>query len=214
MKYHYVYRITNINERKHYYGVRSSSVKPVYDLGVKYFSSSKDSGFIRAQRENPRLFRYKVIRCYNSRSEAVAAEIKLHNKFNVHVNESFYNRCKQTAVGWDTTGNEVTKDTRVKISNGLARVGHPKGMLGKKHSLETRNKIKHSCRVKARQRSYPVYQYTLDGEFIREFEYIGAVKVFFGLNSALANVIKAIKYPHRKYKDSLWRLEKYNKIGG
>lgn len=38
-KFHYVYRITNLVEGKHYYGVRSSKVSPFNDLGTKYFSS-------------------------------------------------------------------------------------------------------------------------------------------------------------------------------
>lgn len=42
-KYHYVYRITNKVENKHYYGSRSSNVPPIEDIGKKYFSSSSDT---------------------------------------------------------------------------------------------------------------------------------------------------------------------------
>ena len=39
---HYVYRITNIKENKHYYGTRSCEIEIKDDLGFYYFSSSTD----------------------------------------------------------------------------------------------------------------------------------------------------------------------------
>ena len=44
-------------------------------------------------------------------------EIKLHNKFNVGVNESFYNKVKQTSTGFDTTGRVRTEDEIKKRKN-------------------------------------------------------------------------------------------------
>lgn len=41
-RFHYVYRITNLLENKHYYGSRSSKE---LDIGIKYFTSSKDISF-------------------------------------------------------------------------------------------------------------------------------------------------------------------------
>src|SRR5574344_2071036 len=97
-KYHYVYRITNTKEQKHYYGVRSSKVEPKLDLGIKYFSSSTDKEFIQEQKENKSIFKYKIIRKFNSRKEANKFEIDLHWRFDVARNESFYNRAKATLV--------------------------------------------------------------------------------------------------------------------
>ena len=37
--YHYVYRITNLINNKHYYGKRSSKIEAKLDLGLKYYSS-------------------------------------------------------------------------------------------------------------------------------------------------------------------------------
>ena len=105
MKKHYVYRITNKIENKHYYGVRSTKLEPKDDLGIKYFSSSTDRVFIKGQKENPYNYKYKIIKIFSTREEAIKLEIKLHNKFNVSVNESFYNKAKQTGVGFDSTGN-------------------------------------------------------------------------------------------------------------
>ncbi len=115
-KYHYVYRITNKKENKHYYGIRSSKVEPKLDLGFKYFSSSKDKAFISDQRENKDDYKYKVIKIFSSREEAIKLEIKLHNKFNVGISESFYNRAKQTSNKWDTTGINHTIEAKNKIS--------------------------------------------------------------------------------------------------
>ena len=97
-KYHYIYRITNLKLKKHYYGVRTSKCHPKDDIGVKYFSSSKDKEFIQDQKATPCSYKYKVIKIFNTRKEAVELEIKLHNKFDVGINESFYNRANKLAT--------------------------------------------------------------------------------------------------------------------
>ena len=121
--FHYVYRITNISTKKHYYGCRTSKVCPSADLGVKYFSSSTDVDFIKEQKTNPKNFKYKVIFITMTRQAALALEIKLHNRFNVRVNECFYNKANQTSTGF-TVSPEVGK----KISAALkGRPNHRKG---------------------------------------------------------------------------------------
>ena len=108
--YHYVYRITNTTENKHYYGKRSSKILPEKDLGVKYFSSSRDKLFIEEQKTNPQKYKYKIIKLFKTATEAVEFEIKLHRKFNVGINENFYNKSNQTSSGYDTTGMVSVKD--------------------------------------------------------------------------------------------------------
>jgi len=105
-KFHYVYRITNKILNKHYYGIRSSNIEPKLDLGKKYFSSSHDKEFTLDQKLNPLNFKYKIIRNCTSREEAVALEIKLHKKFNVASNETFYNLCNATKFGFTVKGNK------------------------------------------------------------------------------------------------------------
>ena len=78
MKYHYTYRITNIKEGMHYYGVRSCDCLPKEDIGVKYWSSTKRDGFIDHQKQNPEQYKYKVIKIFGTRVEAIEHEIFLH----------------------------------------------------------------------------------------------------------------------------------------
>ena len=132
--YHYVYRITNTISNKHYYGKRSCNTLPSLDLGVKYFSSSKDKLFIQDQKQNPQNYKYKIIRVFTTSKDAVAFEIRLHNKFDVGINESFYNKSKQTSIGFCFS---ATKESHPMYGrNGKL---HP--MYGKTHSNEVKQRI-------------------------------------------------------------------------
>lgn len=117
--HHYVYRISNIITNTHYYGKRSSKAIPSEDLGILYFSSSKDFNFIKDQKENPQNYEYCVICICSSSKEALEIEIYLHGFYNVGANPRFYNKSKQTAVGWDTTGTTLTEEHKQKVSNSL-----------------------------------------------------------------------------------------------
>lgn len=138
MKNHYVYRITNKVENKHYYGCRTTKLEPKNDLGSKYFSSSKDKDFIKDQKENPDKYKYKVIKIFSTREEALKLEIKLHNKFNVGKNNSFYNKAKQSSTGYDTTGIKryQTDETKMKISK--ANSGRKFSEEGRKNMSEAK----------------------------------------------------------------------------
>ena len=146
-KFHYVYRISNITENKHYYGKRSTSINPIDDIGKQYFSSSKDKDFITEQHEHPERFKYKVIRQFATSFDAIVFEIKLHNKFDVVKNPNFYNRAKQTSIGFDTTGIEVSEKIKSEMS---------KRRLGRKHSKETKEKIGNAHRGKPKSEEHKI----------------------------------------------------------
>ena len=110
--YYYVYRITNLLDNKHYYGKRGCNIPPKYDLGVKYFSSSYDKKFIKLQKENPSIFKYKVIKIFSCNNKASLFEIKLHKYFNVGINKNFYNRCIQTDTKFDRTGIKMSVEDK------------------------------------------------------------------------------------------------------
>lgn len=152
-KFHYVYRITDLVNNKHYYGSRSCTRLPCEDLGIQYFSSSHDKQFILDQKNNSDNYRYKIIWICNTRKAALALEIKLHNKLDVGRNNAFYNLAKQTSTRFSTAGQttpdeirrkigdagrgrKCTDETRRKMSNSL------KGNTnGKNPSIETRRKM-------------------------------------------------------------------------
>jgi len=182
-KYHYVYRITNTKINKHYYGTRSSKIEPHKDLGFKYFSSSSDTQFREDQKNNPQDYKYIIVSEFDSREEAIGLEIRLHNKFNVSVNESFYNKAKQTSIFYDKTGIPLSSEHRAKMSKKLkGRVFSKEtlermrlGQLGNKLSEETKAKIR-----KAQQESN--YQHSKEfKEYLREVN-IG-VKVYHDPNT-------------------------------
>ena len=149
MKYNYVYRITNKENNRHYYGVRSSKIEPKLDLGIKYFSSSRDKEFMNEQKSNRDNFKYKVIKIFETREEAINLEIKLHKKFDVSKNSNFYNRSKQTSVGFDTSGTTLSNEHIEKIKNYKPteeqKLKHRQSMLGRKHSEETKLKMSQSA---------------------------------------------------------------------
>tara|TARA_B110000090_G_scaffold201325_1_gene243260 strand:+ start:213 stop:860 length:648 start_codon:yes stop_codon:yes gene_type:complete len=137
-KYHYVYRITNTKINKHYYGTRSSRIEPSKDIGVKYFSSSSDVSFRDDQNNNPQNYKYTIVSEFDSRESAVELEVALHIKFDVGVNESFYNKAKQTSTGFDAFGIKRTKQQVLNWKKSYNKsgggVGELNGMSGMTHS--------------------------------------------------------------------------------
>lgn len=136
-KIHYVYRITNILLKKHYYGTRSTTKSnPCHDLGVTYFSSSKDTDFKMDQKLNPNNYKYKIVRICNTREQAIVLEIHLHNKFNVATSSNFYNRSKQTSKSFDTSGIAL-KNFRSYTMSEETKQKIREANLGKTQSIET-----------------------------------------------------------------------------
>jgi len=139
MKYHYTYRITHIEHKKYYYGTRTSTINPKEDIGIKYFSSSSNKEFIKDQKEHPQNYKYKVLKVFSTREEAMELEIKLHNKFDVGVNEHFYNRAKQTSTGFDFSGAKHSIETKTQIRLKLVNKKRPFDVC--KKISKGRNKI-------------------------------------------------------------------------
>ena len=148
-KYHYVYRITNTKLSKHYYGVRTSNIEPSKDLGFKYFSSSSDTEFRDDQKNNPQDYKYVIVSVFKTREEASQLEIKLHDKFNVDLSESFYNKTKANTIGFSNAGKLHSNSTRNKISlsnTGKIRNEHQRkniseSLVGRKLSQQHARKI-------------------------------------------------------------------------
>lgn len=147
--YHYVYEITNIISGRKYIGCRSCAVDPVEDIG--YMGSSK---YLKEDIDNIGLdkFTKEILSTFGSRSEAIAEEIRLHNHFDVAVNELYYNRSKQTSTKFSFSRQGVSNEAlygkekadlikQKFLDSRIYKKGEGHPFYGKKHSCETKKKI-------------------------------------------------------------------------
>ena len=147
--YHYTYMLEVKNptdSRFRYIGVRSCKVKPEEDV---YFGSSRS--FCKWQDENGvDKIEKTVLGWWPSREQAVKHEILLHDIFDVARNTEFFNRSKQKASGFDTSGTEISEEHKEKVRKAhLGAKRHPsvgqkisKAKIGKRRSLETIEKMR------------------------------------------------------------------------
>ena len=127
---HYVYLIEKRNalpnQQKYYIGVRSCEGLIGDD---DYMGSSKylteDIG-----KQGKNNFNKIILKRFQTREEAVQYEIDMHNEFEVASNTLFFNKAKQTVVSF-TPG-----------------VGENNYFYGKKHTEETRQKIREILKTK------------------------------------------------------------------
>lgn len=162
---HYTYRITNKKDNIHYYGVRSTpkDISPYDDLGVRYFSSSKIVKSIAKNNKDD--FKFKVVRVFKSRSEAMLHEGILHLKFDVKNNNKFYNQTN--AIG-DTfvTVKGINKCT-LTVYDIIDR---------KNKKISTNEFISNNTRYRTPM-SKKVYQFDMDGLYIKSYKTVSdAVK--------------------------------------
>ena len=102
--HNYTYLITNITNNMKYIGARSCACLPEDD---PYTGSSKSLTAIMV--ENSDQFIKEILSDFPTRILAVSEEIRLHNLYDVAVNPEYYNKSKQTSIGFDTTGTPVNK---------------------------------------------------------------------------------------------------------
>ena len=142
--YHYVYRITSLIEGKHYYGLRTSTIEPYLDLGIKYFTSSCNYKFRNDFIKNPNNYKCVIVREFTTRKEAAAFEIFLHNKFNVGLSNKFYNYAKSTKNRCDMSGFKHTSESKNKMSESRKGVEPWNKNLKNPYNSETLAKMSES----------------------------------------------------------------------
>ena len=116
MKSHYTYKLIALNpldERVEYIGVRSCSGLPADDTA--YMSSSRE---IRALIKSGVQFVKEIIAVHESRKKAVDHEVRLHADYDVARSPRFFNKAKQTSVGFDfdCTGIKLSDLQKQKLS--------------------------------------------------------------------------------------------------
>ena len=118
-----------------YIGVRSCECSPEVD---NYWGSSK-----HLPKNVSEVCDKFILGTFDSRVEAVSDEIKRHNTNDVVVSDVFWNRAKQTSVGFDTSGTTLSDEHRAKIkANGRKGMSEEhkqkiaKALKGKPKSVE------------------------------------------------------------------------------
>jgi hypothetical protein len=94
-----------------YIGSRKSACLPEKDF--KYFGSFKDTTFNPTQKI--------ILKVFSSYDEALNAEIKLHDFYDVAKNPHFANRAKQTSLAFSTEGTNHLLNTRIKIGEAVSK---------------------------------------------------------------------------------------------
>ena len=105
-KKHYVYLLISNTEEKFYIGARSCSCRIDED---SYMGSS--SVMTKEDKDNCDKL---VLKEFDTRKEAIAYEVELHNQFEVSTNEKFWNKAKQTSTGFDTTGRSMSLEEKTR----------------------------------------------------------------------------------------------------
>lgn len=141
MKHHYVYLLIDTlptDTRQFYIGVRSCTCNPDED---PYMGSSKSMTLQEKSRCDK-----LILEEFSTREEAIAYEIYLHDKFDVAVNNRFYNNAKQTSKKFDTSGKTFVFTEEHKLNMSIASRlrssdTYPKGW---KHTEEAKKAIANS----------------------------------------------------------------------
>lgn len=140
--YHYTYRLTlnnNTDSRKYYIGARSCTEYPTKD---SYFGSCKTLLAWIKEYGTEGIVK-EILAIYGKRQDAIEHEINLHNYFDVAKNVEFWNKAKQTSVGFDTSG--TTQSEELKLQKSLKTKGRPKT---EEHKAKIRNALLGKTRSK------------------------------------------------------------------
>lgn len=119
--YSYVYRITNTERNKHYYGSRICNMNNRYsDIAIEdlkqYKSSSSNNEFKRLLEDSSGIFKFKIIKKFTTKAEAIKFEAKLHKKFDVKSNDNFYNKSNQGLTSFDFQERVICKHCNESIN--------------------------------------------------------------------------------------------------
>jgi len=104
-KYHYTY-YSYEEWGRGYIGCRSCNCLPEED--INYLGSFHDKTFNPTQKI--------ILETFKTRTDAIRAEINLHNFYNIAANPHFANRAKQTSTKFTREGAVTSQETKEKMS--------------------------------------------------------------------------------------------------
>ena len=122
---HYTYKLTHIETGIEYIGVRSCRCAILND---SYMSSSKTIKKI-VKVYGSKVFKKEILKEFASRELANEHEIYLHKKYDVAVNENYYNMARATSSGFNRCGVKCSSIHKARLSE---------SHTGLKHSNKTR----------------------------------------------------------------------------
>jgi len=131
-RYHYVY-YSYEEWGRGYIGSRSCNCLPTND--VLYLGSFKDKSFKPTKKI--------ILDLFETRQEALRAEILLHEFYNVGINSHFANKAKLTSTGFNTFGMQYSKESKQKMSRAQKNRSS--------RSKETRQKMSEALRGRKRK---------------------------------------------------------------
>lgn len=141
-KYHYTYLLIGHDHRL-YIGVRSCDCLPEED---DYWGSATDKTFKPISKH--------IQEIWQTRMQALAHEIKLHEEFNVgnFCNKLFANRCGATTIGFDRSGCIHSSQTKQKMSEASQRL-HLSETFKEKRSAGYTFEVRTNMSIKGRNRA-------------------------------------------------------------
>lgn len=145
---YYVYRISDIEDKKHYYGYHIQVLDDIIEDLKSYGTSGKKKKLIL---ENKDRFKFKIIKIFKSPGDAIMFESFLHQYFDVKNHNKFFNYSNQTPFGFDTSGrcnyiNELGNIENILISDALDR-GLEAHNKGSNHVFFGKNRPEHSKKM-------------------------------------------------------------------
>lgn len=138
------------------YYIGHSTVLRVINSGYRgsVLSKAYRETWKKELRDNPQLFKTRILSIWDTRENAVKEEVRIQKKYSVHNNPRFINR-HINAESFFSGGIPVSQETKDKISK--TKASHPykhppdvierirQARLGKKHSESTKDKMREAA---------------------------------------------------------------------
>lgn len=188
-----VYAHINIINGKTYVGITSQNVKDRWKNGEGYKTQKFGRAIAKYGWDN---FEHIIIKDNLSDAEATEMEKAIIKAFDLTNPKRGYNEAKGGLSG-TMYHKHHTEDAKKKISE--YRKAHGFSDLHRKHISESKSGVKHHLAKK-------VYQYTKDGKYIREWEYMG--KACEELNIKKSNISECCQGKRPSAGGFIWSYER------
>lgn len=151
----YTYLIGWSKHDKYYYGVRYSKGCNPSDLWTTYFTSSKSVKTFIKQFGDPDIIEIRKV--FYSQEQARLWEHKVLKRLKVTSSDKWLNKTDNISFNNLPKTYQHKKKLSNTTKNYFKKNGHPKGMLGKKHSKTTKEKMSKTRSLKQMNNIFELY---------------------------------------------------------